>query len=300
MPVLPIQFCIDGTKFRELKPLSEKRYAFAPLVPGRLDTYIYHDEKTYMDQYEASYYALTMKKAGWDCFRHYEILAAGCVPYFDNLNLCPSKTMVNFPRKLVKQAMNLPGVTRGKIDFNVFPKEEYEQLRAQLWMHARQHLTCEAMAKYVLLNVPSVETPRILCISGSLYPDYMRCLLVTGLKRVLGHVGCVDFPKIPHLYHTFSGDDNLLYGKGLNYKRVLDDDPDLERSEAIIRDQIKTHHFDLVMYPSLHRGLPLHDLVIDHYKPEEIVYVCGEDLHDTHVCKAITKTGSTLFLREMV
>ena len=42
--------------------------------------------------------------------RHYEILAAGAVPYFLGLAHCPSRTMAAFPRHLVLQAMALPGL----------------------------------------------------------------------------------------------------------------------------------------------------------------------------------------------
>eukprot|EP00960_Hanusia_phi_P056683 763340-Hanusia_phi.AAC.14 len=64
------------------------------------------------------------RQAGWDCMRHYEILAAGAIPYFFNLTTCPrraptsiladpadvssgSKTMMSFPRKLVLEAMDM-------------------------------------------------------------------------------------------------------------------------------------------------------------------------------------------------
>ena len=30
-----------------------------------------------------SYFGSTKKKAGWDCMRHYEIVASGAVPFFD-------------------------------------------------------------------------------------------------------------------------------------------------------------------------------------------------------------------------
>ena len=35
--------------------------------------------------------------------RHYEILACGCIPIFENLENCPEKTMFNFPKEIIKE-----------------------------------------------------------------------------------------------------------------------------------------------------------------------------------------------------
>lgn len=44
-------------------------------------SYSYDTEAEYNKQYSESYFAVSSKKAGWDCLRHYEIIAAGCIPY---------------------------------------------------------------------------------------------------------------------------------------------------------------------------------------------------------------------------
>jgi hypothetical protein len=51
-------------------------------------------------QYNESYFGFTTKKGGWDCMRHYEIVAAGCLPYFHNIQYCPINTMTTWPKKL--------------------------------------------------------------------------------------------------------------------------------------------------------------------------------------------------------
>lgn len=55
-----------------------------------LDKYIFLSEKEYYDDLRQSRFGITTKRAGWDCLRHYEIAANGCVPCFLNLHLKPS------------------------------------------------------------------------------------------------------------------------------------------------------------------------------------------------------------------
>ncbi len=65
-----------------MSEIPEKDQDFASLIPGVLSTYIYDTEEEYFKGYQRAFYAVTCKKAGWDCLRHYEILANGCIPYF--------------------------------------------------------------------------------------------------------------------------------------------------------------------------------------------------------------------------
>ena len=53
-------------------------------MPGIKETYIYKDEQSYYDDMYNSRFAITMRKAGWDCMRHYEIMANGCITLFLN------------------------------------------------------------------------------------------------------------------------------------------------------------------------------------------------------------------------
>ena len=39
------------------------------------------------------------KKAGWDCYRHYELLMNGCLPFFLDINDCPELTCRSLPKK---------------------------------------------------------------------------------------------------------------------------------------------------------------------------------------------------------
>ena len=60
-----------------MSAIPEKDLDFAFLIPGRGETYIYQTEPEYYENYQRAYFALTCKKGGWDCMRHYEILASG-------------------------------------------------------------------------------------------------------------------------------------------------------------------------------------------------------------------------------
>tara|TARA_B100001063_G_C16700898_1_gene522483 strand:- start:45 stop:1037 length:993 start_codon:yes stop_codon:yes gene_type:complete len=98
--VHPISFAIP--KFKIKKDISQKKsFLLSPLIPGKLKTYIYEDEQNYNIMYQNSIFALTYKKAGWDCFRHYEILMNGCIPFFLDLENCPKLTINNFPKKKI-------------------------------------------------------------------------------------------------------------------------------------------------------------------------------------------------------
>lgn len=103
--LLPINFAIPKNKI--ISQISTKpKDLLAPLIPGRLDTYIYDNEKDYYKMYQDSIFALTYKKAGWDTLRHYEILMNGCLPIFLDIENCPTDTMVNFPKKDVIELKN--------------------------------------------------------------------------------------------------------------------------------------------------------------------------------------------------
>lgn len=180
---LPISFAIPEEKIISDTEQYDKIYDFSPMIPAmfcwdgnpHIESYVYTTEKSYYDQYKASYFAYTCKKAGWDCMRHYEILANGCIPWFTDIEACPSTIMTNFPKQLCVNAKKIKGVIPGTtVDYdpqkNTFlgdtrlikPKEdrgyflngceskEYVDLRQELLEYTRQHLTTRTLAKYIL------------------------------------------------------------------------------------------------------------------------------------------------------
>lgn len=268
----PINFSIPECKI--VAEIPEKTLDFAPLIPGDMQTYIYHDEDSYYKDYERSYFAVTRKKHGWDCMRHYEILACGCIPYFIDLDKCDDNTMYFLPRELIQEAMNLEGVSYPHIDHTKFDRAKYDEILNKLLDYTRTHLTTEAMARYLLEKIEYTGAGKILFLSPSTMPDYMRCLTLIGLKQLYQN-SVVDFPKIDHIYSTY-GDVRGLYGRGMSYTKIL---PDLPVDRTNIEERIANREFDLIIYGSVHRGTPYLEFVQQVYEPEKIAYICGEDWH---------------------
>ncbi len=202
MGVKPIAFSIPKEKILsgQNRGYMLKEYMFAPLIPAchhwpdpghkHLQTYTYDSEADYYQDYSRSCFAYTCKKGGWDCLRHYEIIAAGCIPYFTDIEACPRETLFNFPKDLCVTAKKLRGVypeltekvtppfttekvvvgTGGnnlveymKINYE-FDINRYTELLTKFMNYARQHLTTEAMAEYILniiTNKPIIECGQI-------------------------------------------------------------------------------------------------------------------------------------------
>ena len=163
--IVPISYAAYP-EFIRPHPLP-KVYDVAPYRPGAQSDYRHHrlygplQEAEYFDDYSRSFFGFTRRKAGWDCMRHYEILAAGAIPYFANLSDVPANTMASFPKALVQEAMSMPGLdvalsadgstlARASIDHAVFNHSHYFVLLDRLQAWTRRHLTTVALAQRVL------------------------------------------------------------------------------------------------------------------------------------------------------
>ena len=72
-------------------------------------------EADYYADLQASRYGITTKKAGWDCMRHYELAANGCVPCFRDLAGKPTTS-----------------APHGLGDHNCVPYSDYADLRRRI------------------------------------------------------------------------------------------------------------------------------------------------------------------------
>jgi hypothetical protein len=148
--IQPIEFCIPKEKI--LSEMPSKIRMMAPLNPNDRSTYIYYaSEASYYQQYAESFFGRTVKKGGWDCCRHYEIMAAGCIPYFEGLERCPESTMFFLPKRLLLQARAL--CDNWREDNNLPQLQGWQEFAVRIDDHLKRHLTTEAMAKYVLEKV---------------------------------------------------------------------------------------------------------------------------------------------------
>jgi len=287
---IPITFSIPEEKI--VKSFPKKTKLFSNLIPGNLKTYIYHTEKDYYAEYQSSYFAMTTKKAGWDCMRHYEIIANGCLPYFPEIENCPLFTMVMLPKHLLIKSNRL--YKKMKKSINLYLKE-YSELWIEMLCYLREYLTTQKVSSYILNRSGHKTAKNILFLSGCISPDYLRCLTLHGLKVSIGNK-CHDYPRLPHMYTNFKG--GALYGKGFSYSKLLDPSMRNDALDTTILEDIKNNHYDMVIYGSYHRGMPFYDLVCNYYPPHKIILLCGEDLHCCDNSTFVNK-GHSVFVREM-
>jgi hypothetical protein len=286
----PITFSIPEEKI--IKSFPKKKRLLSNLIPGYLKTYIYYTEKDYYEEYQGSYFAMTIKKAGWDCMRHYEILANGCLPYFPGIEDCPLYTMVMLPKHLILKSNKLFEKMKKSIQLNL---KEYSELWIEMMTYLQEYLTTKKVSLSILHRSGHKNASKILFLSGCVNPDYLRCLTLHGLKNCIGNK-CHDFPKIPHMYTDFKG--GKLYGNGYSYSKLLD--PSLRNNDydKTLLEDIKNKKYDIIIYGSYHRGMPLYPYVCEYYPPSKIILLCGEDLHCCDNSIFVTK-GHPVFVREI-
>jgi len=109
----PVSFAIPVEKCRVER--AEKTQAMGTVVPGRVNTYRYKVEKEYYDDYARSLFAVTHKKRGWDCMRHYEILSNRCIPYFSDIEHAPKNTMTTLNKQLLLEIKR--EVDKNKVEY---------------------------------------------------------------------------------------------------------------------------------------------------------------------------------------
>jgi hypothetical protein len=110
---------------------------------------------------------------------------------------------------------------------------------------------------------------------------------------------CHDTPRIPHLYTDFT-DATGLYGRGFSYSCLLDP---LEyrdsANDSNIEQDIRDKKYDVVVYGSIHRGMPHWDLVKDIYSKDKIIMMCGNDTHECTLGSSFINEGYNVFIREL-
>jgi hypothetical protein len=292
--VFPITFSIPESKI--VKSIPNKTKTLSDLIPGRLDTYIYQNEEDYYQEYQQSMFAITTKKAGWDCMRHYEIMANGCIPYFPDIQHCPPNTMYLLPKDLILEGNKLFERLHCKPVDHLTSNELIEcySLIEKFLNYLLNFLTTKQLARYVLNKSHNSEVSNVLILSGQIHEDYMRDLTLHGLKELFG-TKCHDYPKVPHIYQDSSIDYSKLYGKGITYCNLLYQDlHDLSLDESVEED-IKNKKYDLIIYGNYHRGMPFYDLVKQVYESHKIILLCGEDIH----CCNFFEYNETVFVREL-
>ena len=128
-------------------------------------------ERSYYADIERSYFGLTWKKAGWDCLRHLELLAAGCVPLFTDIGAAPRGAVAFLPKRVLGQVLRFPGVETlsgvpgfdgGARNIVINPPRIdpvlYSLTATALLDYTRRHLTTPRMAAH-LLSTMGIDPP---------------------------------------------------------------------------------------------------------------------------------------------
>ena len=94
--VLPASFSIPAEKIRPVEIARKKQRMATHCVDPEVarvfnlhTSYAFASEEAYYDDLSTSRYAVTTKRGGWDCLRHYEIAAAGALPCIRQLETKP-------------------------------------------------------------------------------------------------------------------------------------------------------------------------------------------------------------------
>jgi len=175
--------------------------------------------------------------------------------------------------------------------------EKYNALREKLIEHTKNYLTTDKMAEYILKKTNFGSVKKILYLSGNLGPDYLRCMTLHGFKSLFGS-DCHDYPKVPHIYKFNNINCKSMYGKGITYTNLLDPKLHNDNLDNTIIHDIKNKYYDIIIYGSYHRGMPYYDLISKIYKSNEIILLCGEDLHKCNYHDYVKK-GHSVFVREL-
>lgn len=278
--------------------IPEKIRIFSEVLPTTsASNYLFKagEEAQYIEQYRQSRFAHTKRKGGWDCLRHYEILAAGCIPVFEDLESCPKDTMVSFPKDLVLEACkNLLPWSDDKIEL-------YNSYVLRLLDHCRINCSTSALAERFLKVFPNIQGS-ILMIQCRPDENYTRELLSIGLRRAKGK-DFIDYPRIDVLYKDC--DLSRTYGNGFTYGGHLDN---IEIDRENIVKRILTKEFGLIIYGKVGRDegpIPLWDLITSVYSHDKIALLYGgdgcQDLHDinSEYTQHLLAFGKICFVREL-
>ena len=303
--------------------LPRKSKAFSYLIPGKLDTYkfSFENELDYRRVYSSAYFAITMKKGGWDCNRHYEILTSGTIPFFDRLNQSGQSTLALLPKSLLYEVQNLQGVNRDSltIDFKRFDINQYNLLLHRLLYYAKHRLTTEKIVEYILKTIEyplktSKQQHSILYIAHR-QADYMKDFMLHGFTKIFeDNLHVYQPPRYLYQYSLnkmWSNDEmksyynHKLYGFGYGYKLCLkayshlyERDHQESSNEKSIENKIKEKKYSLIVFGSILREHRFYSLVKDYYEQSKVVLIDGEDEGQDNRRKDFLNHG-IYFLREI-
>lgn len=314
--IYPLGYSYPSELF--MKANLPKTTVWAEVIPGLKETYRFETEQEYYQMYQSSRFAFTWKKGGWDCLRHFEIIANGCLPVFRDIDQCPDNTLVNLPKHLLKR------INKELVPWKDTKEHEqlYQALSTQLQNYCLESATCEVTAHKFLNFLGISPGSKILLLTCDPGPNYSREFTFIGLNRVLKENAgvCISYPELSHIYQDFPlSEAQKLYGKGFGYARKIERADPKEKhqwTDQEIRKSILNKEWDYILFGKVgvdetHHGtipnLPFWKEVYASYSNEQIGFLYGGDhmqevndvgsSHTRHLLKH-AKFGSC-FVREL-
>ena len=292
--VYPLNFSFPRPELMPAK-VSDRPHFLSSTIPGEPFSFDSWDD--YLAEYRSAYFALSTKKGGWDTFRHLEILFSGGIPLMPGLGKAHPYSLAHFPKKA------LVGVYKSLVeDGPALPGPLTQQFFQDF---AKEHLSSEAMARYVL-KLTGLESSSILFVDESLpaRTDYLSAFTYVGLKQATGHRTQAAFEPL-YLFDDFAGDTSTLYGRGFGYSRSI---PAALRGSLTAAGSSPSElaelsaSFDAIVIGNYdaNRGLvaQLRGLGVP---ADKFVCIVGSDLpSDFRLRHDIARSGMTFFVREFV
>ncbi len=266
----------------------------SPIMPGY--PYSFESEQEYLARYSDAYLALTHRKAGWDCFRHVEIMASGSVPLMPDVNIIPEFSMTHYPKRGFSEIVKRINGEGGLPD---------QSVREGLREFFLSHLTTEKMAAYILAsaNIPAEASVLFLDENLPTNPEYISTLTAIGLKENLGKNCELLFPG-DFLYADSPTATYNFYGRGFGYVKKLDptlrspweNDPNL----ALVNEKLDAHKYDYVVVGSVSRNELLTQLVLERFPRKNVILVHGEDSPPSlSYSQFLRSSGAHIFVRSI-
>jgi hypothetical protein len=145
--IKPISF---GFPQEKIQKKIEKTQVKATVIPGVSQTYVFTEEQAYYNDYGQSMFAETIKKGGWDCLRHYEIIGCNSLPLWIDIKKCPERICTTLPKADIINLFDL----FMKHGFNWWTYgegwERYWEFHYKITNHFANNCTTEHVVKYML------------------------------------------------------------------------------------------------------------------------------------------------------
>jgi hypothetical protein len=285
----PISFSWPRTD-RPIIEACPRSRLLAPQIPGL--PYNYNSETEYYGDYAKSELALTWKKGGWDCFRHIEIQACGCVPLMPDSGGIPYGTMVHYPKELITMVVDSLDRLQVRPD---------DGLREALRGHFENHLTSSAMARYMMraVNFECDKSSGAYFLDRSLHhtPDYLSIMTLVGWLDI----GPVRVANVPAYLKKDWVYTEAIYGRGFGYTCSIDSDRRVANL-AEVDEQIPVDNgSNWIVVGSARRNMGvLEELGRIKFPRSRIVLVDGEDSSpDAATLEMYRSVSQHLFIREL-